>query len=369
MVMTHDNDGGARVVFEILGDGFERRAVVTDRVFLYGTGDPGQGRRLVNGGLAVFARHSPMAFVRLWRHFRRTRPRAVIAHLPVGNAFGLTAAWLAGVPRRIAVHHVDTASYRSWSARLDRLAGRIGAYSRIIAVSEPVRDSMSAYPARYTRLVRSINNGMPRRMPTDERAGLRRRFGISENETVAISVGRLSVQKNQAVLIEALQGLEGVRLVLVGEGDLREDLERRARAHGVSDRVVFTGRIEPGEVADWLTAADLFVLPSFYEGLSLALIEALHARLPMVVSDVPSNIRPFAVAAGAPACLAVPPADVPGWRAAVARVAADPMLRRTLSRASASLSREYDAERMIDDYMAEAGVAPRPPGHSNQVAA
>lgn len=369
MVMTHDNDGGARVVFEVLGDGFQRRAIGTDRVFLYGTGDPGQGRRLVNGGLAAFARHSPLAFARLWRHFRRTRPRAVIAHLPVGNAFGLTAAWLAGVPRRIAVHHVDTASYKSWSARLDRLAGQIGAYTRIVAVSKPVRDSMSKYPARYRRLVQAIDNGMPRRMPRDGRASLRRRFGISENETVAISVGRLSAQKNQAVLIEALQGLDGVKLVLVGEGDLREQLERQAAAHGVLGRVVFTGRIDPGAVADWLAAADVFVLPSLYEGLSLALVEALHARLPIVVSDVPSNTGPFAARSGAPTYLAVPPADVPGWRAAVARVATDSTLRRALSHASARLSREYDAERMIDAYLVEAGLKPSSPNHSNQVAA
>lgn len=369
LVMTHDNDGGARVVYDVLGDGLRRRGVKTDRVFLYGTGDPGQGRRLVDGRLGRFARLSPIAFVRLWRHFRRTRPRAVIAHLPIGNVFGLTAAWLAGVPRRVAVHHVDVGSYRPWSARLDRLAGRLGAYTRVVAVSVPVLDSMAHYPADYRRRIRPIDNGMPRRAPAAGRAALRRRFGIPEGEAVAVNVGRLSPQKNQAILIRALAGLEGVRLVLVGDGELRADLECQAAALGVADRVVFTGRVDAATVADWLGAADLFVLPSFYEGLSLALIEALHAGLPVIVSDVPSNTAPFAAHGEARGCLTVRPDDVEGWRDAIAGAAADPTLRRACAEASARLSRHYDAERMIDDYLVEAGLPPASPGGCARAAA
>lgn len=352
--LTHDDHGGARVVVEQLCDGLRRRGAPAVLGFLYGTGDAAPGSRMVDGGLDRFVGRAPLAFFRLWRRFRRDRPAAVIANLPIANAFVLGAAWLAGVPRRIAVHHVDTGSYRPWSRRLDRAAGTLGAYTRVVAVSRPVLDSLSDAPAAYRRRLCAIDNGMPRTVPSADRATLRRRFGHREGETVAVAVGRLSPQKNQAVLIDALV-LAGrsVRLVLVGDGELRGELERRAGDRGVAERVTFAGRVDPQTVADRLAAADLFVLPSLYEGLSLALIEALHAGLPMLVSDVPSNRAPFD-GAGPDACLAVPPRDAKGWADAMTSLAGDRHRRHRLADAAGRLSAYYDVERMIDDYLAEA---------------
>jgi len=352
--LTHDNHGGARVVVEQLCDGLKRRGAVVDLGFLYGTGDAPAGSRAVDGGLRRFAGAAPIAFLDLWRRFRRDRPAAVIANLPIANAFVLGAAWLAGVPRRIAVHHVDTASYRPWSRRLDRIAGTLGAYTRVVAVSRPVLDSLADFPPAYRRRLCSIDNGMPRTAPSADRAALRRRFGHGDEDLVVVNVGRLSSQKNQAVLIDALaQADPAVRLVLVGDGELRPDLEQRARDRRVAGRVTFTGRVDPQTVADHLAAADLFALPSLYEGLSLALIEALHAGLPMLVSDVPSNRAPFEHA-GPDACVAVPTEDAAAWAAAIAGLARDPARRRRLADAAARLSEHYDVERMIDDYLAEA---------------
>lgn len=358
--LTHDTPGGARVVVEVLCDGLRRRGMPVRLGFLYGEGRIEGAPPLVRGGLGRFALWSPFALIRLFRQFRRTRPRAVIANLPMANAIVLTVAALARVPQRLAVHHVDTESYRPGSRWIDLIAGTVGAYTRVIAVSEPVRRSLARHPERYRRRIKAIDNGMPRRSTSADRATLRRRFGIDPDEIVAINVGRLSEQKNQAVLIDAMQELEGVRLVLLGDGELRQDLEDRARRSGVTDHVVFAGLVDPQTVTDWLAAADLFVLPSLYEGLSLALIEALHARLPMLVSDVPSNTAPFESANGR-LCLAAPAKDTAAWQALIRRAASDPLLRERYAEAAASLSGRYDAERMIEAYLAEIEGAVTPP--------
>jgi glycosyltransferase involved in cell wall biosynthesis len=101
---------------------------------------------------------------------------------------------------------------------------------------------------------------------------------------LAVCPGRLTRQKGQDVLLAAWPAIRrrcpAARLVLVGDGDLAEPLRARA-APGVT----FAGAVD--DVRDWLTAADLVVLPSRWEGLSLVLLEAMACGRSVVVSDVP----------------------------------------------------------------------------------
>ncbi len=99
-----------------------------------------------------------------------------------------------------------------------------------------------------------------------------------------VSTGRLIERKGYAYLIEALCGLENVRLKLLGDGNLQENLARAAATARVS--VDFMGACSKEQVATALARADLFVLPSLNEGMSNSLLEALASGLPAVVTDV-----------------------------------------------------------------------------------
>ena len=105
-----------------------------------------------------------------------------------------------------------------------------------------------------------------------------------------VSVGRLSGQKGQLVLLDALQLLarQNVRftLTIAGDGPLRPELERRIREHGLSDRVRLTGWLTNGEIRDLIMAARALVLPSFAEGLPVVLMEALALGRPVVATYV-----------------------------------------------------------------------------------
>lgn len=121
----------------------------------------------------------------------------------------------------------------------------------------------------------------------------RRELGL-EGKTVIGNVGRLSTQKNQTFLIEITsvlaKSVPEIRLVLVGEGEMREKLISLAEQYGVGDRVLFTGVSEHVEQMLW--AMDIFAFPSRFEGFGIAAVEAQAAGLPVLCSEqVPQETR------------------------------------------------------------------------------
>lgn len=167
---------------------------------------------------------------------------------------------------------------------------------------------------------------------------------VRRGPPTALCVASLQEYKGHQVLLEALtaEGLEDLRLDLVGEGPLRHELESRARKLGVADRVRFRGGLKEHEVAEALADADMFVLPSIIapsgqmEGLPVALMEAMAAGVPVVstrVSGIPELVRD-----GDTGLLAEP-----GDAAALAAV-----MRRTLRDAAGARERARAARRLVE---------------------
>ncbi|MDR7545120.1 MAG: glycosyltransferase [Armatimonadota bacterium] len=145
----------------------------------------------------------------------------------------------------------------------------------------------------------------------------------------AVCVARLTVQKDPLLLLRAWKMVRGAhRLVLIGDGPLRVELEVFSAREGLSDRVAFLGARDDVPVA--LGAADLFVLASRWEGLPFAVLEAMFFGLPVVATRVGGI--PEAVADGETGIL-VPPGDARALAEAVERLAADPHLRRKMGAA------------------------------------
>lgn len=105
-----------------------------------------------------------------------------------------------------------------------------------------------------------------------------------------INVGRLVQAKNQVFLLELLAHLgDGVTLTIVGDGRLRARLAKTAAALGVADRVRFTGLIQREQVYRLVREADLFLSSSHWEGLPVAVLEAMTLQRPVILSDIPSH--------------------------------------------------------------------------------
>ncbi len=200
----------------------------------------------------------------------------------------------------------------------------------------------------------TINMGHFRPFTPEERAAARARHGVGEDHPVFVAAGRLAPQKNHALLLDAFASvrvkLPAARLLLAGGGPLREALETRARSLGLGDSLRFLGFQE--DVRGLLAAADVYVLSSRYEGLSLSLLEAMACGLPCVSTAYPGADE--ALEDGMTGRL-VPPDDAPALAAALKELGANPTLREVLGRAArefveSRFSAEETASRLITIY-------------------
>jgi glycosyltransferase involved in cell wall biosynthesis len=194
-----------------------------------------------------------------------------------------------------------------------------------------------------------------------EAARLRVRFGIPEGDRLLIFVGRLGREKNIQLLIEAMALIKtpGARLLVIGNGPYRSELDRRIARLGVGDRVTFTGYLQREDVAAAYAASDAFFFASTSETQGLVLAEAMASGLPVVAVD--DLAVADAVADGVNGFLV--PERAEDLAAAADRVLGDPEMRARMS--AESLKR---ADALCIDRMAEklAGVytdliAGRPP--------
>jgi glycosyltransferase involved in cell wall biosynthesis len=162
------------------------------------------------------------------------------------------------------------------------------------------------------------------------------------------NVARLAPQKGQRFLIDAapkvLERHPDARFVFVGEGELREDLERRAEHAGVADRFLFTGARD--DVPELLASMDVFALPSLFEGLCYAVIEAQAAGVPVVATPV-GGVRENVVEGETG--LIVPPEDANALADAIVRLLDEPAeARRLAENARRRTFERYSLRRMVD---------------------
>lgn len=153
----------------------------------------------------------------------------------------------------------------------------------VVAQSGNTRDNVRTY---YDDTVPTelIPLGIPRpQIPERDRAAL----GVSEDEFVMVTVGRLVARKavNQLISIMASTAVAHTRLVIIGDGPQREQLEAQAATLGVAERVRFVGNVDDDAKYAWLAAADAFVSTSQHEGFGLVFLEAMAASLPVICYD------------------------------------------------------------------------------------
>jgi glycosyltransferase involved in cell wall biosynthesis len=176
------------------------------------------------------------------------------------------------------------------------------------------------------------------RFEPGDRVAARARLGIGD-EPVALCVGRLSHQKGQDVLLRTWRGVVGAlpqaRLVLVGDGPDRAALEADAAAG-----VIFAGARE--DVSDWLAASDVFTLLSRYEGMSLAVLEAMAMARPVVVTAVQGMAEVVGEGPGAGGAVVAVGDELAAGAALIARLADPDLAGAEGRRARARIEEGHD---------------------------
>jgi glycosyltransferase involved in cell wall biosynthesis len=217
----------------------------------------------------------------------------------------------------------------------------------VVATTRETRAEAVAFGIPVSR-VHVLGNGVNahafRPHPDEERARLRSEIGIDASGMMAF-VGRLSSEKNPDGLLRcwklAFPRLPtGWKLVLVGEGPMRDRLGSCVDTEGLSASVVFAGF--QTNVEAWMAAADIFVLASHNEGLSIAMLEAMASGLPIVSTRVSGSIETLEETG---AGLVVDVGQMDQLADALVRLAADPTLRKQMGLAGrAVIVKRYSIE-------------------------
>jgi len=199
------------------------------------------------------------------------------------EAHAVTAAWLAGVSRKVPFVISRRVGYplgQSWIAQ-----ARYRAASCIIANSQWVADQAIASGAPSDKL-RVAYEGVviPQGTPPQVRLAARHRWGVASDAQLLGCVGVLLPDKGQEWLIRALvevhKAFPSARLLLAGDGPMRRELEALAKTLGLGDAVIFAGFVK--DVESVYAALDVFLLPSFFEALNNSLLAAMAHAIPSI---------------------------------------------------------------------------------------
>jgi len=290
---------------------------------------------------------------RLWAALRSEGVDIVQCHNTMPLLYGGMAAALPNRglrrPALLITKHGMT-FWRGW--RQSMVARSLLRRATVVAVSDQIRSAMVAGRWSDGARVRTILNGIDpeRYRPGDGRAAVRRELGLPADAFVAGIVARLSPEKDHANLLRAFAlaspRMPGARLVVVGDGPLREELENQAREAGIGDRCVFAG--ERQDVPRLLAALDLFVLSSTREGTPLTLLEAMASEVSTVttaVGGIPKVVVPGQTG------LLVPPSDPAALADAMAQMFLDPGTRERMGKLGRQVViDDYSIDRMARDY-------------------
>ncbi|MEO6122773.1 MAG: GNAT family N-acetyltransferase, partial [Ilumatobacteraceae bacterium] len=293
-------------------------------------------------------RHDLLWPLRLVADIRSGDWDVIHIHSPLPGAVARLAVRTIPTSRRpgvVVTEHNRWQTHR-WPTRIvNRLTSRWD--DAAIAVTDEVLDSMAGPITRRARTVRhGIDTTAAARLVAD-RAAVREELGVGADELLIGTAANFRAQKDypnllQAVRILADQGV-AVRFVAVGQGPLETEMRGLCTELGIDDRIILTG-FRPDAVRV-MAACDAFVLASQWEGLPVAIMEALALGLPIVATAVGGVAETLVDGVDA---LLVPPRDAQALAAALVRISTDEPLRRRLGDAAATRSAEFDVGRTVE---------------------
>jgi glycosyltransferase involved in cell wall biosynthesis len=359
VVLSLDVGGLESVVATLAGA--QRRA--GDRVSVYCLDRDGVlAATLPGAGVPVRVVHRKQrgfdaaAVLRLARMLRADGVQLVHCHNHGALVYGALAARLVRGARVVYTIHGAITSARRSTARFLKL----GVVQEVVFVSAHARSVGRAAGLVDDAHVHTIQNGVDLGACEhgDGRA-VRRAHGIPEDARVCGIVARLTEAKDHANLFAAVaiarESIPSLHCLVVGDGELREALERDVAGRGLSAAIRFTGARE--NVRDYLAAMDVFVLSSVTEGLAMTLLEAMAAARPIVATRVGGNAE--AVKDGVTGVL-VPPSDAPALAHAIVAMLENPAAARSMGDAGRERAlREFSLDAMRARYQAvyEAALA------------
>jgi glycosyltransferase involved in cell wall biosynthesis len=290
-------------------------------------------------------------FFRIAALVRSKRIDVLHCHDELSWFYGAIGARLGGTSQVLVTMHGrrnDFSKRHLWEQRL--LANLT---TNIICVSSYLRQQLISEIGVSPGKVLVIRNGIPLKpihSGREQHQRARDNLGIPDNAIVIGSVGRLVEVKNLDLLLEAVADSRGsipaIRVVLVGEGPLRQHLEQKVAALGLQEAVIFTGLRT--DVPELLSCFDLYICSSDYEGVSLSILEAMAAARAVIATAVGGNSE---IVLHDKTGLLIERGDRYSLAQAIKELACDLERRLRLGQEAQSAVEEiYSSKRMMHDY-------------------
>ena len=217
-------------------------------------------------------------------------------------------------------------------------------YTAIACASDGIAASLTAWIPGVEAKITVIPNGIDVETFESAKPASRASAGINNGNCALLYVASLQPRKDHVNLLRAMANIPDADLMLVGDGEMRPQLERLAETLGIAQRVHFLGRRK--DVPELLKMADIYVHPPAVEGFGIAAAEALAAGKPIVATNVPGLAQVVADAG-----ILVPPGDPATLAKEVNKLMESPTRRQQLSRAAVERGRQFSIEKTVAAYI------------------
>lgn len=249
------------------------------------------------------------SILKLHRFLKENQVDILHSHCPSPDFYGKFAAFLARIPLVFSTIH----NVQGYSALHENILNHLT--TRYVAISETVKQyatsQLKISPTKIEVIYNAVDIDKFTGISVDRKL-LLKKLGIPDGRKIVTTIGRVTEQKGHSYLIEAaeevLKELPNVHFLIVGDElaqpDLSKDLKKKVKTKKLQDNILFAG--VRTDIPEILSITDIFVLPSLWEGLPVALLETMAAGIPIIATSVGSN--PEIVTDGVNGFL-VPPRD------------------------------------------------------------
>lgn len=285
---------------------------------------------------------------RIRKAIRQTRPDVVISFLDGTNELFILAS-LGESYRKILSCQIDISQHQHYNPRWEKLRGITYRWAdRVVFLDkDQARAARSSHP-------KWVCDGIPNPLaPIDTEPGGREIAVMQEAKKfrhTLVAMGRMSEQKGFDILLDVFKSVRdqmpGTGLVIIGDGELRDQLEQQRERLGLEECVLMPGLLKKPHAI--IASADLFVFSSRYEGQGLALMEAMACGVAVVSFACPSG--PGRIIRDGVDGVLVPPEDGPAMRDAIVRLLGSDELRLEIARAAKTVAERYSTDPIVNEW-------------------
>lgn len=291
------------------------------------------------------------ALLKLWRILKQGKFDAIITFTHDSNVLGLPLAKLAGIPARVGTHLGEIRGMSKWRDGLHTFLVNSGVIQTLVASSARTKNNAIEAGVRPEKITTIYNAIMPFDVSHIDREIVRQKIGLKKDDVFFVAVGRLVYEKGHEFLVEAMSIVtkSDSRAVagICGAGPLHDQLQAQIEKLNLHDKVKLLGQWD--EIPELLAASDIFVLPSRWEGLPMALLEGMMAGLPVIatrVEGVDEVVQPGVHG------LLVPLESPAELAQAILQLLRSPADRQLMGRAARErVLNSYTTDRMCESYL------------------